>query len=173
MGLFDKISQVKASQNADYFRPGTYVVSVDRVKTDKARSGSEYVAAETTILAVLEVKHNADGQPMSHAVGDQPSHLIMDGGNGKDMFLPNVKAMVMGLIGCEEADVDAEACQQMVSASQPMAGLVARVEAREITTKAGTPFTKVCWIGTLTQAEFAALEVPVPEGAVFRDIITT
>lgn len=171
MSIFGGIAGTKASKDANYIRPGNYVLFIDRIKQDKNRQDVPFVAVETTVLAVLAKETNDDGVVVSHKAGESVTDMYMAGGKGAEMFLPNIKAMVMALVGCAEDDVDEEACKVMVSDAQPMAGIVAKVQAREITTKGGNPYTKVSYQGVLTSSEFGELNIAVPEGAVFAEQI--
>ena len=166
--IFDGISGAKASRDANYIRPGVYCMLVDNIKWDKNRSKVEFVAVEMTNLATIAAeKDEQSGATISHRAGESVTDMYMAGGPGVEMFLPNIKAMVMALVGCAESEVDKEACKVMVSPAQPMAGIVAKVQARETTTRKGGNYTKVTYQGVYAKEEFEELGLPVPEGAVF------
>lgn len=147
-GIFKGLGKVKAAQDANYILPGNYIVRLDRFKADQARKGP-MVAIEMTVLAVL-----GSSQPQVDEKPNQPmesvTHLIPNFGNGKDMFGPNVKAFVENVVGLppEEANDDDKLegyLLDLCADAQPMRGTVIHVEARQITTRSNTPFTKVSY----------------------------
>lgn len=161
-GLFKGMGKVKSSQDANYMKPGNYLVRIDRFKADKGRTGA-LVAIEMTCLA--HVGPVAPGTE-PHAPLESMTHLIPNFGKGVDMFLPNVKAFIENIIGVppeEMSDDDKmeEYALTLASDAQPLRGVVAHVEARQITTRAGTPFTKVSWQREVPAAE--ALKLLPPE----------
>lgn len=168
--IFGGVTGVKSSQEANYTRPGRYVAYMDRVKQDETRAHVPFVAFEMTILARLGKEVDEDGKDLPfHNVGDNVSHLIMKGGKGEDMFLPNVKAAVKALMGCAEDEVTEEECVAMVSDDQPLSGMVFTFHARQITTRGGNPFTKVTVQRPMTRSEFAKLEIDEPDGGMYAD----
>lgn len=167
--IFKGIGGVKASADAVYIRPGDYIVSIDRIKQDESRKKVDYIAFEMTVLKTINEKPMtfADGsqKPNSHRPGEQVSHLLMF---DNDMALPNLKAIVMALFNCEEGEVTDELCLQMVSDSQPMAGMIVKIECNEIITKGKKqPFTKPAYRHTLSRQECIDEGIEIPENAVF------
>lgn len=169
-GLFKGMGKVKSSQDANYIKPGNYLVRLDRFKADKGRTGA-LVAIEMTCLAHV-------GKP---AVGvetcaplESMTHLIPNFGKGVDMFLPNVKAFIENILGVppeEMTDDDKMEGYALLLAddTQPLRGVVAHVEARQITTRAGTPFTKVSWQREVPAAEALGLLAPEIVAVAFPD----
>jgi hypothetical protein len=49
-------------------------------------------------------------------------------------------------MGMKAADVTKAAVAKVVSAANPLEGIILRASAQNITTKAGNPFTKVSWM---------------------------
>lgn len=168
--IFEGIGQAKASVGANYIRPSDYIVRIDRVKQDVSHKKIPFVAFELTILKVLlerEMTINESGEKRAcpHKPGEQVSQLIM---MNHEMALPNLKAIVMALFGCDEEAVNAEICDQMVSDAQPMAGMVAKVECVEIITKGKKePFTKPIYRYALTREDCAKEGIEVTNDMTF------
>jgi len=153
MGIFDGIEKARASKGGNYERAGRYYEYVRRVKLDKNRKGIEFIAVEKVVLQVIAL----DPVEEPHGVGEQITHLLM---SDKDSFLGNVKAMIGAMFG-EDADaVSAADAEMVVSDTQPAAGLVIEVNNRQITTKAGQPFTLVNYVRALSPEEVFQLISP-------------
>ncbi|MBL4769462.1 MAG: hypothetical protein JKY94_17450 [Rhodobacteraceae bacterium] len=167
MGIFDGIKGAKASNDSNYITPGDYYLQIDRVKEGETRAKVPFVVFEMTVLFVNKEAANEDGQRVSNEAGESVSWLLM---SGNDMFLPNLKTAIMALMGCAEADVDKESCEQLTSDKQPFAGMITRIKAREITTKAGNPFTKVSF-HPAWKKDFVATKTTIPEHARFADTV--
>lgn len=159
-GMFEGIGdpKVKASRDSNYFKRGHYLVRIDKVKADQTRQGRQFLAIETTIIHTFK---DGDGQDLQgnleqgdqqwHTPGDTPSQLLMA---DQDTFLPNVKAFVAQVTGTPEGQITSEVCNEMTAEDNPLGGLVAEVQNRLITTKAGNPFTRINWVREWAPSEF-------------------
>jgi len=149
-GIFKGLGKAKASQSANYLRPGNLILRLDKFKADKGRKG-ELLAIEMTVLKVLG--GSVPGKD-PHTVYEAVTHLLPNFGNGKDMFLPNLKGFLENILDVSEAELqDDEALEQMclaisnedpaAGAVQPLRGSILHLQATDITTRAGHPFTRV------------------------------
>ena len=169
MGLFDSIGQVKASLDANYVKPGHYLFLIENGKLSKARDEIPFVVLEMVCVKVFG--DTADYQPVEdpsakgHFVGERASHLIKNGGPGKDMFLPNIKAMVTGVMGIGEDAVKPELVESIFvteGKESEWRGLVVEVEARNRKTNAGKTFTRVSYKSAIDPDSFEELGVVLP-----------
>ncbi|MCP4897865.1 MAG: hypothetical protein GY906_12910 [bacterium] len=143
--LFSGIKDAKARLDANYERPGHYVLRIDALKIGRTRKGDDFMAVEKTVLHVLD-----DDEGKGHKVTENVTHMMMA---KHDSFLGNVKAMFAKLLDCATDDVDSDACMAVCGDDQPMSGMIIECKNRNITTKAGNPFTVINYIR----------EVPAPE----------
>jgi len=150
---FDGIQTTAASRDANYVTPGHYVMRIDDVRLKKNRKEEPIFVIEMTPLHVLasELCKMNGKDTASNKQGVPCTHLIPFTGPGKDMALPNIKAFVLGCQpGTDEADIDEDAMQFIVSDDQPLSGSVVEVVARSIRTKSDKDFTKINYVGPMS-----------------------
>lgn len=133
MGLFSKIKEASVNQGGVYILPGTYVAEVESCKIGETRKGEAFFVAD---LKVIE----SDNE--ERAEGSHMSYMVM---SSWDSFESNVKAFIMGVMGCEEEEVDEEMAENAISEDQPLAGERVKIEATNVKTKSGGDFTKCRW----------------------------
>ena len=151
MGMFSGIKDAKANFGSNYEREGQYLMMIRRVKLGQNRGKEWFVAVEKVCLDMID----PGKEPKPHTVGEQCSHLLCDYGPSKDSFLPNYKAMIMGVMGVTETDVDEETCDLITSDEQPLAGMIVQMQNHNIVTKKGTDFTKIRYVRGLSFTEAA------------------
>lgn len=135
MGFADKIANAQVTEGGVYPVPGLYpVVQVDTLKTFTSRRGDELFIAELDVLK-SEVTARAVGSRMSW-IANLSKHDAAPG---------NVKALLAAILGVSDEDIGANEAEAAVSDAQPAHGRLVRLEAVQITTKAGNPFTKCSW----------------------------
>jgi len=169
MGLFDNISNVKPTFDANYAQAGEYVVQIESIRQDRSRKKVDFVATRVSILHVLKAEKDEAGQSVSHRVGEETTYMISDTSTAHDMFLPNVKAEIMQITLFPEHEVTAQACEDLVDpVTQPLAGIVCIMTAVMMETK-GTkrPYTKVTFDGDITRKFCTDLGVVLPADAQF------
>lgn len=133
--MFSKIGEVRPKIQANYFKPGHYLVRLDKVLGKKNRKGEDQFVIEMTIVHVY---NDMDGK--GHKVGEECANVI----NFKhDMALPNVKRFLMACLQRPEQDITPQVCDRVVSDKQPLAGLIVEVQAINTVTKKGQDFTDV------------------------------
>lgn len=164
---FGGIENVKATQGSTYFNEGVYVIMFDKVIYGPNRANDERLVIETEVLHVISESKDEGGQSVSNRVGDSPTQMIKNYGKAKDMFLPNTKALVMGVMGCTEEEVTQEDCILLTGETQPFAKVVAIAKATQIKTKDGHDYTKVEFNGQITREYITKLGVKLPTGAKF------
>lgn len=162
MSIFDGIEKARASGDANYIVPGRFLLRIDGIYQKKNRNNEEFVVAETVVLKQLEPGVRTDEVTKEevacgHKVGENVSAMYM---KKHDMFLPNIKQMIVGLTGCHPDEIVPNDCEAIIKDegtpdSQPCAGWVAEMYAREIETKAGNPFIKRVWVRRVPFTELA------------------
>lgn len=155
MGMFSKVNDAEVTQGGVYFKPGKYRVKITAVKTvQSAKNSRDYFCVECSV-----VESNVPGLE----AGARASQVI-DISN--IMGPPNIKAFVAAASGVNPTaeDVDAQTakvwadiadwgapwnfekiCEYAVGEDQPFADVELDLECRQITTRAGNPFTKHFW----------------------------
>lgn len=134
--IFSGIKDAKVSPEGNYFKHPSHVwVEVHGVKIVKKFTGEQFVAIEVKVVRVLD-------EDTPHKVGEDVTHLLKV---SSPSFLGNFKGFVCAALGCEPDEVDQAAADRVTSDEQPLSGIVLEVTAREITTRAGNPFTKVTY----------------------------
>lgn len=135
MDIHEKVGSAEVNQGGVYFLPGLYpVVQVDVIKLIKSRHGDDLVIVEFDIL-VSEVVDRSAGSRAA-AFHNFSQH---------DAAAGNFKALLAAITNSKPEDVDAETSRVAMSDAQPAHGRLVRLEAVQITTKAGNPFTKHNW----------------------------
>lgn len=149
-GMFDGIEEAKASFDANYMRAGHYIVRIDRVKADKSRKGDGFVAFEMTILHVFD---DSEGDKAAlHRPGEPVTHMLME---KHDSFLGNLKSAIANCFGCDVTEVTKAVCVKVTGTDQALGGMIVEVRNRDITTRAGNPFTKVSYVREVPAVELA------------------
>lgn len=146
MGLFSGLSSAKARIQATYVRPSHFIARIDACKTGENRKNEGFFVVEMTVIHDC-APDKYDMQTYGHSVGERVSWMAM---SKHDSFLGNVKAFmanVLGLTGAEAENLGEEEAVQITSNDQPLAGTIIEVIAKNITTKAGNPFTAVNFVG--------------------------
>lgn len=172
MGLFDQIGSVKASLDANYVRPGHYAFLIEAGKLAADRVGIPFTVLEMVCVAVypdtagyLPIEESGVATVKPHFVGERASHLLKNGGPGKDMFLPNIKSMLMGILAIAEADVTpqlVERCFVPQGGESALRGLVVEVQARNIKTKQKKDFTRITYLGIVPLERYEEIGVQLP-----------
>jgi len=121
--IFAGIDAAKPVGDSSYFKPGSYLVRVDRVKQFQNRKGIACVAVEATNLAVLE--EYPGHQP--HMIGESVTALYS---RASDYFLSETKAFAMSALGVADGDeVTAEVLDAICDPKdQVLAGTLMRVD---------------------------------------------
>lgn len=137
MGIFDGIDDARVSGDGNWVRPGHYFARINGVKLTKKFTGEHFLAVEMQIVQALD-----DDEGTGHRVGEDVTHLMKA---SSPSFLGNVKQFVSATLGCSPDEVGKAEADRVTSDEQPLAGIVVEFVGREITTKAGRPFTKVTY----------------------------
>ena len=151
MGMFKNVKNAKANFGANYEREGKYIMFVRRVKLDQNKDEDWFVAVEKVCVACIDPMD----EPKPHRPGEQCSHLFCNYGKGKASFLANFKGMIMQVFDVPEDEIDEEACDLITSDEQPMAGMFVEMQNKQVTTKAGGPFTRIKYLRSIPVEEIA------------------
>jgi len=135
--IFDGIESAKVSNEGNWVRPGRYTATVVAVKMVKKFNGEQFVAIELKIASVLD-----DEGGIGHKVNEDVTHLLKV---SNPSFLGNFKQFASTALGCESSDLGKKDADRITSDEQPLAGIDVSLTARQITTKKGSPFTKVMY----------------------------
>jgi len=145
--LFKGISNASASMEANYARPGHYLVMLLDAKQGETRKGESFVAIRKKCVAVL----GGEGDN-PHRVGEEFTDMLMA---KQDTFLPNFKKFVMVATGEEDEDsITEEVAEEVTGDDQPLSGLIMEVENVErIGQKTGKPYTRKAYKRVLSREE--------------------
>lgn len=187
--VFGGIGNAKASMDPSYCAPGKYLARIGEAKIDKTRGGDVFFAMEMDIVEVIENQYeqrtgvDGSGQPImvtktGHRVGDPVSHFIPNYGGGKDLFLPNIKAMLNGVLAFRGISLDGMSdaeqitfVKTVVGSDQPLKGLVVEWhgnlrEKKKSTDAAPDYFTRITYQRTVLDAELEEKGIEVVNSAV-------
>lgn len=136
---FSGITTAKARVDANYIRPGSYWLQINKLRLDKSRKDQVFLAVEMTVIHCFD-ERIADQPPgrRGHISGESVTHMMM---KKHDSFLGNVKAMLVAILGIPADQITEAEAAMVCGDSQPLTGTVVEVNCRNITTRAGNPFT--------------------------------
>lgn len=109
---------------------GKYVLEIEKVKKFTTRKGEK-----TIIIESRAVESSNPDRP----IGQRCDIMIM---KRWDSFLETVKEFAAAATPCELKEVDEAGMEYMTTDKNPLKGRCVRVEAVNVTTKAGGAFTK-------------------------------
>jgi hypothetical protein len=135
---FAGVGQARARRDANYITDGGYIVLVNKVKHIVGhRDRLNKVIVELTVLAVLAASETG----RTHQIGEQAVHVIKEDLQ-YDYFLPEVKAMIAGIVECPEEAIDEafvlECCNEQTN---PLGGYVIEMANRPKMTGGGKLIT--------------------------------
>lgn len=138
MGKFSGIEDASISSGGVYFLAGKYIVKVKRCFTMRSRKKEDLFIVECEIIESTNEDRPA-GTSASWVVNFK-----------QDAALGNIKGFIGAANGLEDeasinAEVTEEVCEYVVSDDNPLAGTVLLLEATDVKTRAGNPFTKHAW----------------------------
>ncbi len=146
MSVFSGIASTSPTRSGRYIQPGQHVLTVREIKLFESsqKQGRFFFCVEADVDSYVP----APDAEASYAAGSVVSWLVdMD----QPSSLSNVKGFAMALLpDVPEENIDESAMESLVSADQPARGITVSADAVQITTRRGTPFTKVNWSATVT-----------------------
>ncbi len=151
---FDNIENAKATEGGNWVRDGRYQVELGVIKMVTNRSKVEMLAIESTVTVVVD---NNGGS--GHRVGEEIVHFLKV---ANDSFLGNSKQFISASLGCHADAVGVEQANTVISDEQPLAGIVVEFTAQTIKTKANKDFTKVMYLGYITDGELIEPPLEAP-----------
>jgi len=155
MGLFKGIRESKGTEGGIYFKPGNYVVKVERCKEGKKRNGTPFFVAECLILKT-DVKDDDQMLPGRHAAffvqfADYPELSLGNVGDFmtvgmQSWFLQHNETVPEGFFGTGDTPrVDEVTADEIVSEENTLSGTIMSLEAYNKPTKENKPFTRHRW----------------------------
>ncbi len=159
MGIFDNYnSSTVPTGHHSYIQPGRYFVELGATKIIEKRNKSEAFVNEVKILKVIQTYEdplgvrNEEGKlpiASNSPVNTNASHMLNPG----DYFDGELKAMWMAVEGMDAAEaadpingITLEYIKELVSKSQPKAGVIIELDCVPIVTQAGKAFTRVDYV---------------------------
>jgi hypothetical protein len=149
----DRIAKAKASSGGNNIRYGEYILMYWKSSYDKMNSGwchiNEFIVTEATKITVMEGEKKVEVEP--NQVGTQCSYVINYDGKGKLSADGNSKALVLGLFGFTEGDVEdtkvSETLADLTADSQPAKGMVIKLSTypKEVRSRPGNFITGMKW----------------------------
>jgi hypothetical protein len=132
--VFDQVAGASPTEGGIYPKPGIYpLVFIDAVKMIRTRKGEDMFVAELCILN-SEVAERPAGSRMSWCANFK-----------HDAAASNVKLFLAAAMGMPVDSVDAAGMQFACSDQNPLYGRLLRIEASNIETRSGNPFTVCKW----------------------------
>jgi hypothetical protein len=132
--MFTGIDSARVSKGGIYFKPGVYLAKVLACKGFQNRQQIGTFVIECELLESSEP---------SLPPGTLVSQVIM---LNKEPALGNIKAFIAAAMKDDAKNVTEEMADLVASPGNPLKGIVLRVSASNIKTKAGAPFTKLTWL---------------------------
>jgi hypothetical protein len=149
----DRIAKAKASSGGNNIRYGEYILMYWKSSYDKMNSGwchiNEFVVVQATKVNIMEGEKKVDVEP--NQVGTQCSYVINYDGKGKLSADGNSKALVLGLFGLTEGEVDDALVSQTLGSltddAQPAKGMLIKLStyAKEVRSRPGNYITGMKW----------------------------
>lgn len=131
---FSRIADSDPAASSAYPEAGLYpLLFVDVLKMIRSRKGDDVFIAELDILE-SNVASRPKGTRMGWAVNFR-----------HDAAPGNVKSFLAAAFNVDVEDIDKEGVKEALSDSNPAHGRLVRLEATDIKTKAGNPFTRCNW----------------------------
>jgi hypothetical protein len=151
MSDFDGIEDAESTKRSSFILPGHYpilwVKALKKIRSQK--SGDTLFIGELDIIE-SKVEERPPGASMS---------TIFNITKHSKTALGNIKQLLSACLDIEESKVDAKTADLAVSSENPFCGKLIRCEAVEITTTAGTPFTKPTFYPLPESLQAQALEL--------------
>lgn len=160
MGLFKGIREAKGTEGGNYFKPGNYVVMIERCKEGETRHAIPFFVAECRILKVdIDDPNLVVGRVAAFFVKFDEYPELSLGNVGdfmtagmKSWFLQHNEPVPEGFFG---PGVSEETADAIVSEENILAGTVLAVEAYNKDTKSGNPFTRFRWLPLKSHEDYA------------------
>jgi len=153
-GLFNGLAQASVTRHGQYIEPGDYLIKL---------CASQFKVGREKNMAIFEVEilgstfHEGDPERgKCNKVGSRVSIFV----NKNDSFAPNIKEIILAVSGVEngecrlETDVVTEeegyavvglAMDGRTPITNPFIGAICYIEARDVTTRGGNPYTRTSW----------------------------
>jgi hypothetical protein len=137
MGFRDQVKNTEARRQSEYVTPGRYLFQIIDFKEGENRKGREFVVVEMSIVDCDDLSN--------HPVGSERSWLQM---TDTDTAAKNIRGFLSRALNVPDASLTDEMIDKAFdpredTGKSPLAGLNIGVNAREITTRKGNPFTIV------------------------------
>lgn len=137
--FLDEIVGAKPTRQSEYFVPGHYLVQIIDFKRAETRKRRPFIVLETTVL---------DSDVADLGTGSEASWMQM---LDSDLAPANIKNFIQRALNLSEKGVTKEIIAKALAQNPDtgrsfLSGLKIEIVAKEITTKAGTPFTVLNFI---------------------------
>jgi hypothetical protein len=137
MGFRDSVKTADARRQSEYVQPGRYLFEIIDFKEGANRKGREFVVVEMSVIA-------SDNEER-HPKGAERSWLQM---TDTDVAAKNIRGFLCRALNVPDAAltdtmIDKAFEPKKATGKSPLASLRIGVNAREITTRRGNPFTVV------------------------------
>lgn len=148
MGMFSGMKEAQVGQGGVYFTDGSYVVEVTECIAKKSRKGDSLYIVEARVLEGTTsptVRTNAKGAEETiypKKAGTKASWVV---NMRHDAALGNIKGFLAAAIGCDEDQIGEEEAEESVSADNPLAGMIVRLDCETIITQNKNDFTLHRW----------------------------
>lgn len=137
MGFRDQVKSSEGRRQSEYVTPGRYLFEIIDFKEGANRKGREFVVVEMSVADCDD--------PARHPKGSERSWLQM---TDTDTAAKNIRGFLCRALNVPDSALTDEMIDKAFepkadTGKSPLAGLKIGVNAREITTRRGNPFTIV------------------------------
>ena len=138
--FFKGIGDAQESRDSDYFRPGRYLVQVDKFIVKQNDEGLVFFIFEMTNLKCFDDSESLKDPDGPHGIGHKVSWILP---RHKKPTMGNLKAAIMTMTGVPREAITDQFCGDLTATSQPLKGTFVEFQNKMIKTKNGAPFTEV------------------------------
>ncbi len=147
-GVFAGVATAQVARAGAYINPGDYVARVASAEWKEPASAGGFRGVLVELEVVMS-SYDAAQHPECNQEGSRMTAFVKH----NQSFASNMKEIILAVSGfdeqgnarAEDSVVSDAECEAFVSATQPYAGVLVYLEAREKPTQAQGKFTKVSW----------------------------
>lgn len=140
--LFEGAGKSTGKKNANYIRPGHFLMRINQCKTDENRKKEPFAAVEGTVICILD-------SDTEHRLGEDVTFLIKKASDYFEDEMVSFLGAATGMDVKSETDENKEqALAAIFESDNPLSGTVLEVFAKNIVLKeSGRDFTQITWRG--------------------------
>lgn len=150
MSFRDSVKSVESRRQSEYVAPGRYLFRINDFKEGTTRKNDDFVVAELQVVDSSDLDR--------HPRGSERSYWQK---TSADTAARNIRTFIAKALNCPDDALTAEMIDKAFEKKEdtgrsPLSGLLIACNAREITTRAGRPYTLCDWIAVDQDVESLA-----------------